>query len=169
MPYTVSKTRTGRRVFACAAVYDISKRPQRAGRPTGAIDVREDPRHRAHRLSRRRQDDAAEPHPQRGPRPEVRRHRQRIRRDRHRQRPRRRRRRGSVRNEQRLHLLHRARRSHPHHRGADEAQGQVRRDHRRDDGPRRSGARWRRPSSSIRTCRTRHGSTPWSRSPTPNG
>ena len=69
-----------------------------------------------------------------------RRDRQRVRRDRHRQRPRRRRRRGSVRDEQRLHLLHRARRPDPHHRRADEAQGQVRRHHRRDHRPRRSGA-----------------------------
>ena len=123
--------------------------------------VRENSRHRPHRLSRRRQDDPAQPHPQRAARQALRRHRQRIRRDRHRQRTRRRRRRGSVRDEQRLHLLHRARRPHPHHRGADEAQGRLRRDHRRDDRPRRSRARSRRPSSSTRTCKRRRGSTRW--------
>ena len=101
---------------------------------------RQNPRHGADRLSRRRQDDLAQPHPVRAARQEIRRDRQRIRRDRHRQRPRRRRRRGSVRDEQRLHLLHGARRPDPHHRRADAAQGQVRRDHRRDDRPRRSGA-----------------------------
>src|ERR1700679_4119474 len=47
----------------------------------------------------------------------------------------------TFRSEQRLHLLHRARRPHPHHRRADEAQGPVRRDHRRDDRTRRSCAR----------------------------
>ena len=81
-----------------------------------------------------------EPHPVRTARQEVCGDRQRIRRDRHRQRPRHRRGRGSVRDEQRLHLLHRARRPGAHPRRADEAQGQVRRDHRRDHRPCRSGA-----------------------------
>ncbi len=47
------------------------------------------------------------------------------------------RRRGSVRDEQRLHLLHGAGGPDPHPRRPDEAQGQVRRHHRRDDGARR--------------------------------
>ena len=126
-------------------------------------------RHRAHRLSRRRQDHAAQPHPVRAARPEIRRHRQRIRRDRHRQRPHRRRRRGSVRDEQRLHLLHRARRPDPHHRRADAAQGQVRRHHRRDHGPRRPGAGGADLLRRRERSAPRPGSTPWSRSPTPNG
>ena len=98
------------------------------------------PRHRAHRLSRRRQDHAAQPHSVRAARQEIRRHRQRIRRDRHRQRAGGQRRRGSVRDEQRLHLLHRARRPGAHHRRADAAQRQVRRHHRRDHGARRPRA-----------------------------
>src|SRR5208282_3922011 len=57
--------------------------------------VRKDPSDRTDRLSRRRQDHVAQPHPLRAARQEIRRHRQRIRRDRHRQRSRRRRRRGS--------------------------------------------------------------------------
>ena len=129
----------------------------------------QDPRHRAHRLSRGRQDDAAEPHPHRAARQEIRRHRQRVRRDRHRQRPRGGRRRGSVRDEQRLHLLHGAGRPDPHPRRADEAPRQVRRHHRRDDRPRRPGPRGadllRRPGG----ARTRRGSTPSSRWRTPNG
>ncbi len=108
--------------------------------PNGVIDVRQDSSHGADRLSRRRQDHAAQPHPVRAAWAEIRRHRQRIRRDRHRQRPGRRRRRGSVRDEQRLHLLHCARRPRAHHRRADAAQGQVRRHHRGDDRARRPGA-----------------------------
>ena len=103
--------------------------------------VREDSRHGAHRLSRRRQDDAAQPHPDREPRQALRRDRQRVRRDRHRQRPRRRRRRRGVRDEQRLRLLHGARRPDPDHGRAGQAPGQVRRDHRRDHRAGRPGAR----------------------------
>jgi hypothetical protein len=84
---------------------------------------------------------------------EIRRHRQRVRRDRHRQRPRRRRRRGSVRDEQRLHLLHRARRPDPHHGGLMKRKGKFdASSSRRPASP--TPPRWRRPSSSIRTSPT---------------
>ena len=89
----------------------------------------------ADRLSRRRQDHLAQPHPDREPRPQIRRGDQRVRRTRRRQRPRRGQRRGSVRDEQRLHLLHRARRPDPHRRRPDEAARQVRRHHHRDHRP----------------------------------
>ena len=39
--------------------------------PSGDPHVRQDPRHRAHRLSRRRQDDAPQPHPHRAARQEI--------------------------------------------------------------------------------------------------
>ena len=136
----------------------IRQRMHIYGGETELNNVRQGSRHRADRLSRRRQDHPAQPHSVRAARQEIRRHRQRIRRDRHRQRPRRRRRRGSVRDEQRLHLLHRARRPRAHHRRADAAQGQVRRHHRRDHRARRSGAgradllhgRERRPQGQAR-------------------
>ena len=89
----------------------------------------------AHRLSRRRQDHAAEPHPHRAARPQIRGGDQRVRRTGRGQRPRRGHRRGSVRDEQRLHLLHGARRPDPHRRRADEAARPVRRDHHRDHRP----------------------------------
>ena len=105
------------------------RRPRRAGAGDGA-----------HRLSRRRQDHAAEPHPHRAARPQIRGGDQRVRRTGRGQRPRRGHRRGSVRDEQRLHLLHRARRSDPHRRRPDEAARQVRRHHHRDHRPGEPGA-----------------------------
>ena len=123
------------------AVIDAITRPTirrrwliRAGRPIFPPDMQSEPRlmantetagagagDGAHRLSRRRQDHAAEPHPHRAARPQIRGGDQRVRRAGRGQRPRRGHRRGSVRDEQRLHLLHGARRPDPHRGRADEA------------------------------------------------
>ncbi len=120
-----------------------------------------DPSHRPHRLPGRRQDHAAQPHPHRGSRPQIRRGDQRVRRAGRGQRPGGGCRRGSVRDEQRLHLLHRARRPDPHRRRPDEA---------REASSTASSSRppawptrrpWRRRSSWTRACAPRRG---WTRS-----
>ena len=126
------------------------------------------PGHRAHRLSRRRQDDAAQPHPVGEPRQALRRHRQRVRRDRHRQRPDRRIRRRNLRDEQWLRLLHGARRPDPRRRGPDAPAGPLRRASSSRPPALPIRCRWRRPSSWTTTCAPRPSSTPSSRWSTPS-